>query len=214
MKKTKSIFVLGVTGGIGSGKTTVCETFARLGVPVLFADDISKEISTTHSNIKKKIITLLGNEAYSADGLLNRRFIASKIFSDKSLQKKIEAILHPQVENEIEHRVAALQHAGHRLAVVEAALMYEASLDKKMDAVLVIDTDDPVRVQRVQHRDGVSEEAVRARIKAQGVPAAKAAKADYVFRNNGSPEELARNTQFLYSLLTHFVNEEERVEIK
>ena len=161
MKKAKSIFKFGVTGGIGSGKSTVCEVFERLGVPVLFADDISKEISTTDPNIKKKIIILLGNEAYTADGVLNCRFIASKIFSNKLLQKKLEAILHPQVENEIEHRAEKLQQAGHRLAIVEAALLYEAGLDKKMNAVLVVDADEVVRVQRVQQRDSASEEAVR-----------------------------------------------------
>ena len=208
MKKTKSIFVLGVTGGIGSGKTTVCEVFERLGVPVLFADNISKEISTLDPFLKKKIITLLGNEAYTADGLLNRRFIASKIFSNKKIQKNLEAILHPEVENEIEHRLAKLQRAGCRLAIVEAALLYEAGLDNTMNAVLVVDADESVRVQRVQQRDGVTKEAVRARINAQERGTAKMKKADYVFRNNGSPEDLARNTRFLYSVLTYLVSEE------
>jgi dephospho-CoA kinase len=208
MKKMKSIYKLGVTGGIGSGKSTVCEVFEHLGVPVLFADDISKEISTTNPLIKKKISTLLGVEAYMADGLLNRQYIASKIFSHKTLQKKIESILHPQVEKEIEHRLVALQQAGHRLAIVEAALLFEAGLDKEMDAVLVVDADEAVRVQRVQRRDGVSEEAVRARMKAQSDAKKSTARADYVFHNNGSPDELATNARFLYSIVTHLVDEE------
>jgi dephospho-CoA kinase len=208
MKKMKPIYKLGVTGGIGSGKSTVCKVFERLGVPVLFADDISKEISTTHPIIKKKIITLLGVEAYTADGMLNRQYIASKIFSNKALQKKIESILHPQVEKEIEHRIAALQQAGHRLAIIEAALLFEAGLDKKMDAVLVLDADESVRVQRVQRRDGASEKDIRARMKAQSDARKNAAKADYVFHNNGSPEELATNARFLYSIVTHLVDEE------
>jgi dephospho-CoA kinase len=208
MKRSKSIFKLGVTGGIGSGKTTVCKEFERLEIPVLYADDISKEISTTDLLIKKKIITLLGVEAYNADGSLNRRYIASKIFSQKSLQKKLEAILHPRVEKEIESRAAELQQAGHRLVIVEAALIYEAGLDQKMDAVLVVDADETVRVRRVQQRDGASEEAVRARIKAQSETKKHTANADYVFHNNGTPEELATNARFLYSIVTNLVNEE------
>jgi dephospho-CoA kinase len=208
MKIAKNIYKLGVTGGIGSGKSTVCKAFEQLGVPVLYADDISKEISTTNLIIKKKIITILGIEAYTSNGLLNRQYIASKIFSNKRLQKKLEEILHPQVEKEIEHRVAELHRTGHRLAIIEAALMFEAGLDKKMDAVLVVDADETARVQRVQQRDGVLEEAVRSRIKAQPNVKKNAAKADYVVYNNGSAEGLATNARFLYSIVTHLVDEE------
>lgn len=213
MKSARSIFVLGVTGGIGSGKSTVCSVFQELGVPVLSADDLSKEISNNNQIIKKKIITLLGNEAYSADGLLNRRFVASKIFSDKKLQKNLEKILHPQVALDIDRRLEQLQQNGCRFAVVEAALFYEAGLQAMVDAVLVVDADEQTRIRRVQKRDHVAAESVLERINAQADTKRNAAKADYTFRNNGSKEELARNTQFLYSVLIHLANEDFRAKI-
>jgi dephospho-CoA kinase len=196
----KHILEIGVTGGIGSGKSAVCSIFAHLGVPVLYADDIAKELSSTDSTIRKKLITLLGESAFHADGSLNRSFIASEIFANKSLQKKVESLIHPRVEKEIERQIEEFAHRGEPIVIVEAALIYEAGLYKKLDAVIVIDADESERVSRVRKRDVVSEEAVRSRITAQLEVKRKLEKADYIIYNNGTLEELESKVRFLYSV--------------
>ena len=201
MKLTsQKVYKIGVTGGIGSGKSAVCSIFASLGVPVLYADDIAKEISSTDSAIRKKLISLLGESAFQANGSLNRSFIASKIFASKSLQQKVESLIHPRVEKEVDRQIKELAYRGESIVIVEAALIYEAGLDKKLDAVVVIDADESERIGRVRKRDVVSEEAVRNRMDAQFAAKRKLEKADYIIYNNGTVEELESKVRFLYSV--------------
>jgi dephospho-CoA kinase len=196
----KHILRIGVTGGIGSGKSTVCAVFALLGVPVLYADDIAKEVSVTDVAIRKKIIALFGESAFQSDGSLNRPFIASKIFTNKSMQQKMESIIHPRVEKEIDRQTKELAHRGEPIVLVEAALMYESDLHKKLDAVLVVHADESERINRVRKRDVVSEEDVRNRMTAQLDVTKKLEKADYIVYNNGMVEELESKVRFLYSV--------------
>jgi dephospho-CoA kinase len=200
MSSSEHILKIGITGGIGSGKSAVCSIFAYLGVPVLYADDIAKELSSTDSAIRKKIIAVLGESAFQADGSLNRSFIASEIFSNKSLQQKVESIIHPRVEKEIEKQIKELAHRGQLVAIVEAALIYEAGLYKKLDAVIVVDADESERINRVRKRDVVSEDAVHSRMHAQLNVKNKLEKADYIIYNNGTREELESKVRFLYSI--------------
>jgi dephospho-CoA kinase len=204
----KRILKIGVTGGIGSGKTAVCDIFTRLGVPVLHSDEIAKELSYSNQVIRKKLITLLGTEAYLSDGTLNRRFVASKIFSDKKLQRKVEAVIHPQVEKERERRIKELTQQGNRFLIIEAALIYEAGLDKKLDVVVVVNAEETTRVTRVRKRDAVPKENVYARINAQCDVKKKLEKADYVIHNNSTLEELESKVRFLYTIFNQLVNED------
>jgi dephospho-CoA kinase len=202
---------IGVTGGIGSGKSTVCSIFAHLGVPVLYADNIAKEVSSRDSVIHKKLIALLGESAFQFDGSLNRSFIASEIFSNKALQKKVESIIHPRVEKEIERTFKEFAYRGEIIVIVEAALIYEAGLQKNLDAVIVVDADESERINRVRKRDVVSEDAVRSRITAQLDVKKKLEKADYIIYNNGTLEELESKVQFLYTVFKRLNEEGHRV---
>jgi len=204
----KHILKIGVTGGIGSGKTAVCDVFARLGIPVLHSDEIAKELSYSNQIIRKKLITLLGTEAYLSDDTLNRQFVASQIFSDKELQRKVEAVIHPQVEKERKRRIKELVRQGHRFLIIEAALIYEAGLDKKLDIVVMVDAEEATRVARVRKRDAVPEENVYARINAQCDVKMKLEKADYVIYNNGTLEELESKVRFLYNVFNLLIEED------
>jgi dephospho-CoA kinase len=204
----KHILKIGITGGIGSGKTAVCSAFARFGVPIIFADDIAKELCNSDSAVRKKLIALLGKSAYKADGSLDRSFVASHLFSDKILQRKVEAVIHPRVEKEIERRTKELAHNGESIVVIEAALIYEAGLDKKLDAVVVVDADESERISRVRRRDVVSEDAVRSRITAQLDVKKKLEKAEYVVSNNGSIDELESKVRFLCTIFKQLAKED------
>jgi dephospho-CoA kinase len=200
------MLTIGITGGIGSGKTTVCAVFARLGVPVLSADEIGRELGDSDPAIRIQLTKILGSSAYTSDGRLDRPFVASRLFSDARIRRRVENVIHPRVEEEIDRRLDELRRDGHKLALVEAALIYEAGLQKKLDAVIVVDSDEAVRIRRVRERDGSSEDDVRKRAAAQMSPAKKILKADYVIKNNNSLRTLETNVQFLYSILSALAN--------
>lgn len=193
---------IGVTGGIGSGKSLVCSAFARLGVPVLSADLLAKELMNNDSELRRRILALLGPSAYDSNGSLNRQSVATKIFSNGTLRSKINAVVHPRVVHELDRQLAKLEREGQSMAIVEAALIYEAGYDKRLDAIVVVDANERVRMQRLMDRDQVTADEVRRRIRSQWGTARKVQKADYVIQNNGSLEELETNVRFLHSLFT------------
>lgn len=203
MANKRKLLAVGVTGGIGSGKTEVCSMFEKRGIPVLSADAIAKEISNYDPRVRQLLITLLGPEAYTADGVLDRAFVASKIFSSKSVQKKINAILHPRVEEEVKRKFVEMEKSDTRIGMVEAALIYEAGLDRLLDAVVVVDASEDIRIERVVERDSSSRSSVLDRMKAQMDPETKLKKADYIIHNDGTLEELKQKVQFLHSVFQH-----------
>lgn len=193
---------IGVTGGIGSGKTTVCGMFERLGAPVISADLIAREISDSDPKVKRAISSLLGAESYRSEGTLNRPYVASRVFSKKPLQQKLNAIVHPEVEKEIERQFQRLTRVNVRFAMVEAALIFEAGLNRILDSVIVVDAGERARLQRVVKRDHVSAEEVRKRMDAQWSQELKIQRADYIIGNNGSMHDLETKVTFLFNLLT------------
>ena len=192
---------VGITGGIGSGKTLVCSLFEKRGLPVISADAVAKEIMQADADLRRGLSAILGPSTYHADGTLDRAFVATKIFSDRALQRKVNRLVHPKVVEEIERRFAAMRESGCRIGVVEAALVYESGLDKDLDVVIVVDAPEATRIDRVVGRDAASPDEVRRRINAQLPSEQKAGKADFVIRNTGSLAELESSVQFLYTLL-------------
>ncbi len=192
---------IGVTGGIGSGKSTVCGILESEGFPVLSADRIAIEVEETHPSVIRKIKALLGAEAYTASDTLNRPFVAKKIFSSKRIQKGVEKIVHPVVFREIRKRVRQLKAIGVPWVVIEAALIFESGMNALLDLVVVVDADESARIARVMKRDGVSVEEVKSRMSAQWPMRTKIRLADVVIGNNGSKEDLVRKIQLLKTIL-------------
>ncbi|HSZ71367.1 MAG TPA: dephospho-CoA kinase [Cytophagaceae bacterium] len=143
--------LLGVTGGIGSGKSTVCRLFAVLGIPVYHADDRAKWLITHDVEIKEQIQSFFGQESF-VHGQYNNAFIASQVFQSPNKLKQLNAIIHPAVGKDFEEWVRSNQYNAPYL-VKEAALMFDTPGEKEMDQIAVVHAPDTLRIKRVQARD-------------------------------------------------------------
>ncbi len=158
------MFVVGITGGIASGKTTVTRIFQLLGIPVFIADLSAKKIIRQNQEVRQAIISAFGEQSYLPDGTYNTSYIASVVFNDQYALKKINAIVHPAVRQDFlqwENKVKA------PYCIHESAILFEAGLKPLMNKVIVITANDEVRVQRIIKRDKISMEAALKRINAQ-----------------------------------------------
>lgn len=171
--------VVGITGGIGSGKTTVSGFFKELGIPVYIADVEAKLLMNTDKQLQQEIINLLGKEAY-VDGVLNRPFIASKVFNSKKMLSSLNAIVHPAVRKHFEEWVSA-QKAPY--VMQEAAILFENGGYKLCDFTILITAPIKERISRTIKRDRTTENEVIKRMKAQWSDDRKAAMADVVIEN-------------------------------
>ena len=202
MPSSRDFLLVGITGGIGSGKSLVCSLFERLGRVALKADSIAREIADSNAQVKRQIEALLGTAAYPAKGPLNRAFVAEKVFSDASLLRSLNAIIHPVVIKEVHTRSLAMPSERRRpYVLVEAALIYESGMDETLDKVIVVDADEETRIQRVVERDGLKNEDVLRRIAAQMPAAKKVARADFVIRNQENSVSLEEKVRFIDMIL-------------
>lgn len=173
------MIIVGLTGGIGSGKSTVANMFRELNVPVYDSDLEAKQLMTSSPVIKESIIELLGTKAYS-EGELNRRFIASKVFKDSHLLKQLNDIVHPEVRK---HFLSWTNTQTSNYVVQETALIFENKARDKYDYVLLVTAPIELRLQRVMDRDGVSEKEVLDRMKNQMEDSDKIELADFCIEN-------------------------------
>ena len=174
---------VGITGGIGSGKTFVCKIFENLGVPVFYADDEAKRIMVEDADVKKGLMALLGRSAYRG-GILDRAYVASKVFRDKELLEGMNAIIHPAV-----HRVFHDWAESQRdvpYVIEEAALLFESGASDRLDTIVEVYASADTRIRRVCERDGVDEAMVRDRMKHQMDEEEKRRLADHVILNDGN----------------------------
>ncbi|MFL2620984.1 MAG: dephospho-CoA kinase [Flavobacteriaceae bacterium] len=173
------MIVLGITGGIGSGKTTVCDMFSSIGVPVYNADIEAKKIMESSEDVKSKICLKFGDKAY-VGGNLNKNFISEKIFKDKSLLKEINNIVHPEVYLHF----TEWQSSQKSLYVVkEVAILFELKTENQFNFILTVTSPEETRIQRIIKRDGKSKELVRSIIDNQLKDSEKIRKSDFVIVN-------------------------------
>lgn len=173
---------VGITGGIGSGKTHVCQLLETVGIPIFYSDIVGKEITNTNPKVRAAIIELLGEEAYKND-VLNAKVVASKVFDDKSLLEKINAIIHPVVFAAFEDW--SMQFEGHKIVALESAVLFESGFDKYIDKSIVVTAPLQVRINRIMKRDKLTYPEVEARIKNQLSDEEREARADFVIKNDG-----------------------------
>lgn len=192
--------LIGLTGSIGSGKSAVADIFEKNGIPVLRADQIAKELMTGDGDMIAAITGLFGDEAYR-DGELNRAYLAGRIFSDQEKLRRMNAIVHPRTIVEQGVRAQMLFNEGFPVVACEAALIFESGGEGRFDYIVVVDADRDVRLRRAAERDGTGIDEAARRDDAQIPAERKVELADFVIRNNGTLDELERNTLFMVRLL-------------
>ncbi len=177
------MFKLGLTGGIGSGKTMVCQIFEKLGVPVYYADSAARLLMNSNADLKKSIVQMFGDQAYGRDGL-DRQFVASSVFGDPEKLSRLNSLVHPAVREDFKRWTAFQSWAPYVLE--EAAILFESGAFKEMDQTVLVYTPEELRITRVMKRDGLSREDVRKRMGHQLSEEEKMKKADHILTNDGT----------------------------
>ena len=173
------MIVLGITGGIGSGKTTVSEMFSSIGVPVYNADIEAKKIMESSESVKAKICSKFGDRAY-VNGNLNKNFISEKIFKNKSLLNDINKIVHPEVYSHFSEWQSSLNSL---YVVKEVAILFELKTENQFNFILTVTAPEKIRIQRIIKRDGKSKELVLSIIDNQSKDSEKIKNSDFVIVN-------------------------------
>ncbi|MCR9153891.1 MAG: dephospho-CoA kinase [Bacteroidetes bacterium] len=194
--------IVGLTGGIGSGKTTAAQIFKSLGVPLFLADEESKKLIDSDAKLQASLVELMGSELLT-DGKINRAYMASLIFSDAVLLQKVNALIHPAVGDAFK----AWYHRQNSSYVIrEAAILYESGSHQDCDAVIVVSAPEQLRLERVKARSGESEEQIRKRMSKQWPAEKKEALADYIIHNDGG-EMLIPQVLKIHESLIHTANQ-------
>lgn len=172
---------IGITGGIGSGKSTVCRVFSALGIPVFEADQIAKELMNTSGEIGEKLVNLFGASVYLPDQTIDRKYLAGIVFNNPSLLAQLNAIVHPVVRQTF---FDWCDKQKSPYIIHEAAILFESGFYKMMDKTITVVTSENERIQRVMKRDGLTLELVKERIKNQWTDEERIKLADFVIGNN------------------------------
>lgn len=193
--------VVGLTGGIGSGKSAVARLLSRYGLPIIDADAVGHEVTSTDPAVRAALRDAFGEQIFAPDGTLRREQLAAIVFADPQARQRLNVIMHPPMRQRIDAQVAACLAAGHLIVAVDAALLGEADLVSRMDYLVVVYAPLKARVERIRRRNGLSEEQVCARMAAQMPLEEKVRLADYVVENTGSVFALRAQVRALYSWL-------------
>ncbi|MGH7394024.1 MAG: dephospho-CoA kinase [Candidatus Methylomirabilales bacterium] len=196
------MLVVGLTGGIATGKSTAARMLEERGAAVLDADALVRELQVPGTEVHRAILAAFGQEILAPDGTLDREKLGARVFADPAARRALEAIVHPAVTAEIARRVEALRRGGRtRLCVLEAALLVEGGPRGIVDRVVVITAPEAEQVARLRVKAGLTEEEAWRRVRAQLPSAVKARHADYILVNDGDLARLARQVAALADAL-------------
>jgi dephospho-CoA kinase len=195
------VLKIGLTGGIGSGKSTVRDRLQAKGAVVFDADDVAKRLMEEDESVRKDLMDVLGPQTWNEEGRLNRSWIASRIFEDGALRQAVNEIVHPAVYDAFDLAAAAAEAEGAPAIVREAALLPPASIRQRLDVVLTVSAPKTMRLQRVLNRGGLSVSEIEARMNAQPASELYEALADEIICNNGSLEDLQSEVDRIWNRL-------------
>ena len=182
--------IIGLTGGIASGKTSVASLLERLGAAVVDADRLAREVVEPGEEALSGIVAAFGEKVLNSDGTLNRAALGEIVFSDQAARRSLEAITHPAIRRRAEEKLARLQEGGVKEAFYVAPLLFEAGLASRVSEVWVVYLDQETQLERLMARDGLDREAALARIASQMPMEEKKRLGRIVIDNRGSREEL------------------------
>jgi len=182
--------VIGLTGGIASGKSTVAQFFRDKNVPVIDADILGHRTYEPGTETFKQVVAAFGEEIVAPDGTIDRKVLGGKVFGKPDELKRLTDIVWPGIRRLAEEELAQLKAAGNEIAVLEAAVLFEAGWEDLVDSIWVVVVDPELAVKRLGERNGLDPEAARARIASQLSNEERIARADIVIENNGTLEAL------------------------
>ncbi len=196
---------IAITGGAGSGKSTVARMFQELGAEVLDADAAARKAVAPGQHAWEELRRALGAEFFQADGRLDRARVAAAVFADPEARRRLEAIVHPRVAQELEAQIKELARRGARLVMVEVPLLYEAGLEGRYDRVIVVYAGEADQARRLAARDRRDETEIAGILKAQWPLSEKLARADFVVDNRGTKAATRRQVAKIWGELEKII---------
>ena len=200
--------VIGLTGGIASGKTTVANILRKLGAPVVDADEVARVVVEPGTEGLRRLIDGFGTSICNPDGTLNRGHLGKQVFADPAARARVDAIVHPLIATEAKRQIDALAKQGHHIIVYDAALLIETGVHKTMDALIVVSVPPEIQRQRLHDRDGLTEAEITSRLQSQLPLCDKVDVADYIIDNSGDID----NTRDQVSKVWLAINKQQRSE--
>jgi len=202
MSAPRRFLLVGLTGGIATGKSTVSEILRRLGCEIIDADQLARDVVEPEQPAWKQILEEFGRGVVTAAGTLDRKKLGAIVFADPERRKRLEAITHPAIRARFQARLDELAAQGFAgIVVFDAPVMIESGNYKNMDRLVVVVTDDATQAARLQERDGTDEAEGRRKIASQMPLAEKAKLADYVIDNSGAREATAAEVRRVFAAL-------------
>jgi dephospho-CoA kinase len=193
--------VFGLTGNIGSGKSTVAAMLREAGIPVLDADRISREVTAAGGRAYEAVVQAFGGGILLDDGSIDRKRLGEVVFSDPAARERLERITHPAIIEAMKEAIAGMERDGHRAAVVEATLIHESGRKGLFEAVISVTCDRETAISRLAARDGMSRAQAEARLHAQMDAGRKAGASDYVIDNSAGTEDTRRQVDRITRIL-------------
>lgn len=197
------MITIGLTGGIGSGKTTIAQWFQEKGIPVYNSDFEAKKLMNENEDLIQQLIELFGDETYK-NGEYNRSYVASKVFNDKELLNQLNAIVHPAV---FKHFDEWMDNQNSSFVVKEAAILFESGSYKDCDYIISVIADEKIRIDRVAKRDQLNEDQIRSRMKNQWTDEQRIEKSDFIIENNKDLKALKLEFEKVYDEILDRIHE-------
>ena len=201
-RASRSYLIVGLTGGIASGKSTVSRQLGELGCEIIDADLLAREVVAPGEPAWRQIAEAFGREVLQADGALDRKRLAALVFADPEERRRLEAIIHPAVHSRRQVTLADLTARGFDgIVIQDAALLIEVGGAKEVDRLVVVYAERAIQLERLRHRDGLDPAEAERRVASQMPLLDKVRLADYVIDNSGSPEETAAQVRAVHAAL-------------
>ncbi len=192
------MLVVGLTGGMASGKSIISKTLKELGLPIIDADLIAREMVRPNEAGYREIVDHFGKGILNPDETINRRRLAKIIFSDPGERERLNAILHPRIVEEIKKRIEDFKERGEGMVIVDAALLIEAGQLSLVDKLIVVTVSPKIQIKRLAQREHLTEKEAKERIATQMPLSEKAKLADYVIDNSGTVKKTIKRTKEVY----------------